>query len=183
MKLFISSLSTSDIIQVFGIVTSLITSIIAVTISIKTLRQNSKMIEASSRPVISIYGESINPGTPEFFIVIKNFGASAAYFQKFDYDFDFTDVYPGDDNRDYLKDLQNSVLAPGQSRICALDYSKLDKPVTFDLVYSSDAKTYHDKMTIDLTAGAGMISSKIFAKEEPLRTVSYSLQEMVQKNL
>ena len=92
-------------------------------------------------------------------------------------------MYPGDNNRDYLKDLQNSVLAPGQSRICALDYSKLDKPVTFDLVYSSDVKIYHDKMTIDLTAGAGMISSKVATEGKSLRTISYSLQEMVQKNL
>ena len=53
-------LSTSDWIQLLGIIASLVTSIIAIFISIFTLRQNSKMIEASSRPVLSIYGEAIN---------------------------------------------------------------------------------------------------------------------------
>lgn len=64
-------LSTSDWIQLLGIIASLVTSIIAIFISIFTLRQNSKMIEASSRPVLSIYGESINPGYPMFYIVVK----------------------------------------------------------------------------------------------------------------
>lgn len=71
MKTFFNSLNPSDIIQLFGIIASLITSIVAITISLVTLRQNSKMIEDASRPIISIYGESINPGSPVFYIVIK----------------------------------------------------------------------------------------------------------------
>lgn len=49
------NLTTSDIIQIIGIATSLITSVTAIAISVLTLRQNSKMIENSTRPYIGIY--------------------------------------------------------------------------------------------------------------------------------
>lgn len=55
MKQVFYSLSPSDTIQLLGIVASLITSLAAIIISLMTLRQNSKMIEDASRPVISIY--------------------------------------------------------------------------------------------------------------------------------
>lgn len=184
MKNIFNSLSTSDIIQLFGIIASFITGIVAIVISVITLRQNSKMIEESSRPFLSIYGESINSGSPVFYIVIKNFGSSTAYIKKFEYDYDFSPVYLSThSNRDFLKNLQNSVIAPNQARICALDYSKLDKPITFKLSYSSGVKTYHDEMTIDLKAGAAMLISKNATSGKELRTISYTLQEMLQKNL
>ena len=176
-------LSTSDWIQLLGIIASLVTSIIAIFISIFTLRQNSKMIEASSRPVLSIYGESINPGYPMFYIVVKNSGSSPALITQFDYDFDFSSAYCAYKGKDFLKQLQNSVIAPGQSRICALKSSALTQPVTFELTYSSDFKTYHEKLTVDLKAGADMLISKNSTEGKELRTISYALQEMLQKNL
>ena len=118
-----------------------------------------------------------------FYIVIKNFGSSSAYITQFEYDFDFNSAYLADKGKDYLKDLTNSVIAPGQSRICALEYSALDRPITFKLSYSSGVKTYHDEMTVDLRAGASMLTSKTATEGKELRTISYSLQEMLQKNL
>ncbi len=70
MKQVFYSLSPSDTIQLLGIVASLITSLAAIIISLMTLRQNSKMIEDASRPVVSIYGECINVGPSTFYIVI-----------------------------------------------------------------------------------------------------------------
>lgn len=50
MAKFLTSLSTSDIIQLLGIIASLATSIIAIIISVVSLKQNSKMIADSTRP-------------------------------------------------------------------------------------------------------------------------------------
>ena len=50
------------------IVSSFLAFISVVTVII-TIRQNHKMIESATRPYISIYGESINPGSPMFYIV------------------------------------------------------------------------------------------------------------------
>lgn len=51
---FISKLTPSDIIQILGIIASFLTAFVAIIISLAAIRQNSKMIEESSRPIISI---------------------------------------------------------------------------------------------------------------------------------
>lgn len=183
LKEFISQLAPSDCIQLMGIISSLIASIVAIIISLVTLRQNSKMIEESSRAVIGIYGESINSGSPTFFLVVKNFGNSLATILNFSTDFDFTDCYGFRTNKNWINELNNCSIAPGQSRICKLDYGKITQPVTFQIKYRSSGKTYSEKMTIDLKAGAAMVTSKIATKNEDLRTISYTLQEMLQKHL
>ena len=183
MKQVFYSLSPSDTIQLLGIVASLITSLAAIIISLMTLRQNSKMIEDASRPVISIYGECINVGPSTFYIVIKNFGSSPAYITQFDYDFDFTSAYLKYKGEDFLKTLVNSVIAPGQSRICALKYAELKQPITFKLSYSSGVKTYHEEMTVDLTAGSAMLTAKEATAGNEMCAISSSLQEMLQKYL
>ena len=180
---FITKLTPSDIIQILGIIASFLTALVAIIISLVTMRQNSKMIEESSRAIISIYPQSINTGTPMLFIVIKNFGNSPAIIRKFDYDFDFTDCYKFRSERDYLKDFVGSTLAPGQSRICGLDYTKLTRPVTFSLEYQSGSKKYRETFTVDLQAGVNIPVPKTATSGKELHTISYTLQEMLQKNL
>ena len=127
--------------------------------------------------------KSINPGSPMMFIVIKNFGNSPAVIHKFDYDFDFTDCYKFQADRDYLKDFVGSSLAPGQSRICCLDYEKLTRPITFSLEYQSGSKNYQETLVVDLQAGVNVPAPKVATSNEELRIISYTLQEMLQKNL
>lgn len=180
---FCNSLTVSDIIEIIGIVASLLTSIVAITISVATLRQNSKMIEESTRAIIAIYGESINPGSPIFYFVIKNYGNSLATITKFNSDFDFSECYGVRSDRNWISDLNNCTIAPGQSRICKLDYNKITRPITFDIEYISSGKKYSESMLIDLKAGTSMLTSKNATKNQELRTISYTLQEMLQKNL
>lgn len=180
---FCSSLTVSDIIEIVGIIASLITSIVAITISIVTMRQNSKMIEESTRAIIAIYGESINTGSPVFYFVIKNFGNSLATITKFTSDFDFTGCYGFKTGRNWIADLNNCTIAPGQSRICKIDYDKITRPITFDIEYISSGKKYIESMVVDLKAGADMVTTKTATKDKELRTISYTLQEMLQKNL
>lgn len=180
---FIAKLAPSDIIQIVGILVSLLTALVAIVISLITIRQNSKMIEESSRAVISIYPQTINTGTPMLFMVIKNFGNSPAAIRKFDYDFDFTDCYQFRSDRDYLKDFVGSSLAPGQALLCSLDYTKLTRPVTFSLEYCSGSKKYQESLTVDLRAGMNVPVPKTATSGSEMRTISYTLQEMLQKNL
>ena len=55
MTIFNIPLTASDIIDLLGIAASLTASVVAIIISILALRQNSKMIEDSTRPNIQIY--------------------------------------------------------------------------------------------------------------------------------
>ena len=100
--------------------------------------------------VISVYTEEINVGTPFFYLVVKNFGKSSAYITRFEYDFDFKGCNKIKDAKDYLYGLNQAVLAPGQSRICMLDYDKINRDVTFTINYQSAMKKeYSETITID----------------------------------
>ena len=172
------------IVNIILCVLSFILAAISVVTVVITLRQNNKMIEESTRPVVSVYTDEINAGNPFFYLIVKNFGKSPAYITKFEYDFDFKGCYKIRNDRDYLKRLNNAVLAPGQSRICTLDYAQINKEVTFTIEYCSGAKkVYSDKFTIDLKAGVSMPYGKVNTEGKELRTISYVLQEMLQKNL
>ena len=177
-------MDTSTIVNIILCVLSFILAAISVVTVVITLRQNNKMIEESTRLVISVYTDEINAGNPFFYLIVKNFGKSPAYITKFEYDFDFKGCYKIRKDRDYWEGLNNAALAPGQSRICTLDYAKIDKEVTFTLEYHSGAKkVYSDKFTIDLKAGVSMPYGKVATEGKELRTISYALQEMLQKNL
>lgn len=176
-------LSTSDKIQLSGIMLSTFISVIAIVISVVTLRQNKKMIEESSRPVISVYTQSINPGTPMFYLVVKNFGHSTAYMTKFKTDFDFSNCYGACNTRNYIEDLNRCVIAPGQAKTCWLDFSKIDQPVHFSIEYKSSIKTYSETFDVDLTAAACLPTKKFATPDKELLSISYSLQEMLLKDL
>ena len=164
-------------------IVSTVLAIISVLTVIITIRQNHKMIESSTRPYICIYGEAINPGSPMFYIVIKNFGASPAVMTKFVSSFDFTGSYSFPTDRNFLEIMSKATIAPGQSRICRLDYDKIPDEITFSLEYLSGQKRYSEKFTVNIKAGAEMVTSKVDTKDKELRTISYSLQEMLQKSL
>lgn len=176
-------LSASDVIEIIGILASLITGIIAITISVKTLKQNSTMIEESTRPVVSVYAQSINPGVPMFYLIVKNFGASTAYMESFDSDFDFSGCYKGKNARNYIEDLSKCVIAPNQSRTCFLDFQKVPDNVHFSIKYKSTTKTYAEEFNINLKAAASMPCMKFATEQKELLSISYSLQEMLLKNL
>jgi len=179
-----TTLNQSDIIQLIGIGVALLIGIASILISIFTLKQNSKMIEESTRPVI--YSEYINTGVPYLYIVIKNFGQTAATITQFNYNYDFvnSNAYALKTGKDYLKDLAYSTLAPNQSRICALDYQNINTPVTFDIEYKSNLKTYNDTICLNLKGGATMAVGKSDEYNgDVLGAISYTLQEMLQKSL
>lgn len=177
-------MDVATIVNIILCVLSFILAVVSVITVVITLHQNNKMIEESTRPIISIYTDEINAGTPFFYLVVKNFGKSSAYITKFEYDFDFKGCYKIRNDNDYLQGLKNAVLAPGQSRICTLDYAKVDKEVTFIIEYRSGAKkTYLETFTIDLKAGVSMPYGKVATDGKELRTISYALQEMLQKSL
>lgn len=163
---------------------SFVLAAISVVTVVITVRQNHKMIENATRPYICIYGESINSGSPQFYLVIKNFGSSPATITKFDYEPNLSECYGlNSDHRDFLQDLAKSTIAPGQSRICKLEYSKITEPIKFSLEYISGKKKYSDQFVTDIKSGSAMLTGKIDTKDKELRTISYTLQEMLQKNL
>lgn len=177
-------MDVSTIVNIVLSVLSFVLAAISVVTVVITLRQNHQMIENSTRPYVCIYGESINPGSPLFYLVVKNFGSSPATITKFEYSPDLHECYGMNSaHRDYLQDLSRSTLAPGQSRICKLDYSKINEPIHFSLEYVSGKKKYSEQFVADIKSGSTMLTGKIATDGKELRTISFTLQELLQKSL
>lgn len=165
-------------------VLSFLLAAISVVTVVITLRQNHKMIENATRPYVCVYGQSINSGSPEFYLVVKNFGASPAVITKFQYEPDLSQCYGvKKPKRNYLDDISKTTLAPGQSRICRLKYSKVPDIVTFKIEYKSGKKKYSDCFSTNIKSGSAMLTTKVATEGKELRTISYTLQEILQKDL
>lgn len=173
----------ATLINIILCILSFLLAAISIVTVIITLRQNHIMIENATRPYICVYGQSVNCGVPTFYLVIKNFGASPATITKFNYEPDLAHCYGVGGNRDYLQMLSSCTFASGQSRMCRLDYSLVPEEITFDIEYLSGNKTYSDHFNVNIKAGASMLTTKVCTSGKELQTISYTLQELLQKLL
>lgn len=134
-------LSISDKIQLWGILLSTFASLVAIVISIASLRQNSKMLEEASRPNIQIYPifmDSI------LYIVIKNFGASEAVIDELTCDHTFTKAETfGKDGDNIFSDLTGAIFSPGYSiRLPLVGHAVANEVFDFKISYHSAVKKY-----------------------------------------
>lgn len=143
----INEFTRSDWIELFGIFASIILSIVAILIALLTLRQNSKMLEESTRPYICISFDSIRISSylPRF--TIKNYGQTGATIIEF--------LYPN--NIDFGKEIFNEqfahvvglFLAPQQS--VSIELLKIPDEITnveFSIKYKTVKKKYTEKFDL-----------------------------------
>lgn len=182
-----NSISTSDWIQIIIAIITLFSVISSIIIAIKTLKQNSQMIEDSTRPCIIIYKETININNPNEYIAIKNFGQSAGIINDLRFDTDkFSKIDNGlEQNYDFLK---NITLAPNQKYLLPIKTANSNiKIMTFDIKYESSTHLYTDTFNVNLSQDYSIAfnhqnkgtSSGNELKE--LITISNSLQELIKR--
>lgn len=161
-----------------------LTAIISIIISVLTLRQNAKTIEETNRPYVCVYGAMINLNKPEIHIVIKNFGATAAYITGFSVSENFSQYAYIPTVVPFAK-IKGSFIAPGQrfeSIINAGDHKDLG-PIVFSIIYESTSKQYLDTFTVDPQAILINTNTRIYEKSDGLRSISYTLQDINEKLL
>lgn len=181
----LSVLTITDLIEIAGIIISLVTGIVAIVISVLTLKQNSRMIEESSRPYVVVYSTVTNFQEPFYYLVIKNFGQTGALITNFEVNHDLSNFSYSKEHVPFSR-LKNSFLAPGQSLCCSLDKSKLfENPVTLDfsIEYSANKKKYAETFSIDARLHSGQLHTRACTKDKELRNISYTLQEMAERML
>lgn len=180
----IDSMATSDMLQLFGIIASLLTSIIAIAVSLVTVRQNSKMIEDSTRPIMSIYFDYSQLGTPISYFVIKNFGASAAIIRTLTYNDSVKNIPSSYSNPPAIFDgLVGNTIAPGQKFL--VPFKHFEYPggnAVFEVTYTPTFKTwkkYSDRFEIEVS-NYGKLAKPRISSNEP-KSVSYTLQEIAER--
>ena len=185
MTNIVNTFSVSDGIQVIGILISLFTSIVAIVVSVKTLKQNNQMIEDASRPYITIYSSVTNFQEPSYYLVLKNFGQSGACITRFSCNRDLSKY----SERDIVIPFENIVgtfLSPGQTLYTCIDHLKLfeDKsPLLFDIEYKLSAHTYTESISVNILADQDMVHTRAATDNRELRAISYSLQEIAERML
>lgn len=182
---FIFKLNPPDYIQILGIVSSLLVSLVAIIISLITLRQNSKMIEESTRPYLSVYISHIYCTDCIDYLVLKNFGTSSAVITKFQCN---TDLKIGayDSRHTPFEHITGQNICPGEKfqtplllyKICACTDT-----LSFLIEYSSGKKTYTENITISLTSLADAPIMSANPEDKELEAISRSLQDICEKML
>ena len=187
-------MTSSDWINLALTVLSFFLAAISVVSVVLTLRQNNRMIENSTRPYLSLYGESTNFSVFQFYIVLKNFGQSRAIITNFSCDIDLSKCTVIDDSLvPLINDLPvpfehiiGHTLNPGQSIRFPVNYFNmlsLNKEPTFIVEYSSSEKKYTDKVQLHLLAHKDYLNVYASPNKEPEQVISKVMQDMVIRNL
>lgn len=178
-------LTVSDIIEIVGIVTSLITSIVAIWISVKTLRQNSHMIEESTRPYISLYVGTTYFSSTVTYLIMKNFGQSSAIITNFSSSVDLSAVSY---DKEYVpfSHIVGSQICPGESMQYPISVTNLPKninPIVISLEYKSQSKTYTEIIPINLAANFDTLHLRANTRDQHVKEISFALQDIAEKML
>lgn len=161
-----------------------ITSIVAVTIAICTLKQTAKQIEESTRPYLTVYQTRINLGEIRNILILKNFGKSAAKINSIEYDEKLLELSYADKLKPFASTI-GTTIAPGQSFKCEIkSATSEDFIVNFKIKYSSlSEKEYLDTVSLKLDSNRQNIQQRIDLKDPNLNKVFYAIQEMIEQNL
>lgn len=160
---------------------SFVLAAISVVTVVVTLMQNSRMIENSSRPYITIYFDYTQMGEPTGYFVIKNFGSSSAMVQSIEYN-DSIRQHPRtfSDLPAIFDGLVGNSVSPGQKYLAPFkfyDYS--GGPAVFDITYTFNHKRYSERFVINVENYGKLVKPRLASKD--LKPVSYPLQEIAER--
>lgn len=185
MNCFNLTFTTSDIIQLFGIIASLISSIVAIIISLKTLKQNSKMIEESTKPSIQIYPVHIGRIS---YIIIKNFGQSTAYIDEIfcNHKFSKEETLNRDFGENIFDLISGAILSPGYSIKCPLVAQEVSSiQFNFKIKYHSTCKNYEE--TFCFNCHSNFPFANVYPNgndcDDHLKSMSRNLSDLVKMQL
>lgn len=180
---FFSNFTVSDWLTLIGIIASLITSIVAIWISIKTLNQNNKMIEDSTRPIVSIYSRYLD-GT--LYIITKNFGNSLCTIDYIHSDMNITEEEDQVVKGNPFEKAKGATLPPNGQMICTfIPYRLKTRKFNFDIKYHSSSHEYTDTFFLDCDADSPFPDTHTHVKgaDKSLEKVSRTLEDILKTRL
>lgn len=180
-------MDTATIVNIILCILSFILAVISVITVVITLRQNSKMIEESTRPYISIYFGETYFQQMTAYLIIKNYGASSTIINKFSCDFDLSKC-AYDSNIVPFAHIIGTNLSPGEKIIYPIDFRKLPddhklNKLNFHVEYSSSVKSYENTISLNLAAYFDVLHLRANTKGQEAKTISFALQDIAEKML
>jgi hypothetical protein len=162
-------------------------AVISIVIATLTLVQNSKMIESSKRPYISVYIDTVNVASPYCYVIMKNTGVSSALITDINYPLELLKFGYG--SRDPFANLIGATLAPSQKVFLIIEPKKLhdlynELPrIDFKISYSYGSKNYTEINNLKFDIFSGELSLRASRPNNEMQTISYSLQELIERIL
>lgn len=178
-------MTLSDKINLTLAIGSFLLAALSIITILVTIRQNSKMIEASTRPNVVIYGTYTDVQNPNYYLIIKNFGSSSALITDFQYSDNLKD-YTLADGFIPLSDVKGFCLAPNQSIMSNIDPLKIEPNMNsfeFDITYKSSTHRYTDHFSINPGTDVPNIRLRASTENKELKIISYCLQELIERML
>lgn len=171
----------SDIIQLIGIIVSFFTSIVAITISFKTLRQNSKIIEETTRPYISIYFDYTQMGEPTGYFVVKNFGSTTAIIDSLIYNEPIANHPVSFSNLPSIfNGLIGNGIAPNQKFLVPFKLNEyIGGDSVFEISYHTGKKNYSERFVICVSNYGKLVKPRL--ANNGCKPISYPLQEISER--
>lgn len=163
-------------------ISSFILSVTSVVTVIITIRQNKRILEASTRPYVRIYFDHTQMGEPIGYFVIKNFGNSSAKITSLSYN----DVVKGQPTSlcnvtGILDGLVGNSICPNQKFLLPIRPSKSPcGTCTFDISYQSSSKSYTEHIEINIEQ-YGDLTKPRMGDDDVMRVVAYPLQEIAER--
>lgn len=173
--------TVSDWIQFVGVIVSMFVGIASIIIAVVTLRQNSKMIAESSRPYVVV---SFERTFQRLYFVIKNYGQTGAYINKFDcLTGQFKEKLQSEKMTDQIEAIEGTFLAPGQ-KLCLVFFMPFDiENVVFNVEYSASKKKYVEIFSLHIPLKLPVSRGHTSRGGQPdhLKDISNCMQEMVER--
>lgn len=176
-------MTVSDIIEIVGIVVSTIVSIIAIVISVKTLKQNNKMIEDSTRPCISIYSQFVDG---RLYIITKNFGSTPCVVDYIKSDMNIT----REENQAFVGNpfdkATGAIIPPNGKITCELmAHSLKERKYNFEIKYHSSTNSYLENICLNIDASSPFpqLHSNVQDVNSSLSKISRTLEDVLKTKL
>lgn len=164
--------------NILSVITA-VTAIISVWISLRTLRQNSKMIEESSRPYITAQIEHIGNA---FYLRFKNYGQSAAIIDNIELDENAEKVQV-ENFITVFEDFRGNTIPPNYSFMTCIrqdNVSDEENKISIGIKYHSAVKKYTEHVEINLAAYKKLLEARrIIDKNNPEVAIGQILQDLV----
>ncbi|PQZ54622.1 MULTISPECIES: hypothetical protein [Bacillus] len=157
------NINISDLVQIISPIVGIGTSVVAIIISVLSLRVTKSSIEEANRPYVVVYRDYIQVlSSIHEYLIIKNFGKSGATIDSIIFEPSYIDSMSG---KEYFRNIRDAFIAPGQSISTIVSANAFGEEhngkIKVTIKYHTDKKEYQEVITLNDDVRRDLIFSKV----------------------